>query len=762
MKKVLFGGLSVLGGAVVALALSAGPANADIVTPPGPPGSPGITQEQNATNDNGTEQHASSEPKTHQTNVNVPIAVLTYGSNNGDVNQSNEAKTEAEAENENSTDQGVEQGQDASSASGSSKCCASGSGGIDQQQNAANDNGTEQEAKSEPETKQANVNVPIAILAADSNNGDVNQRNKAETEADAENKNSTSQGVEQDQHATSDGSGSSCGCDRKEPPKGPPTMAATAVPLPPPGNGHGSGIHQEQNGANDNGTEQYAYADPKTEQVNVNFPISVLSYGSNNGDVHQSNEAKTEAEAENKNWTDQWVGQEQKASSKGGSCGCENKGPHGPPEPRAFLNGEHEAGDGIDQSQNGVNQNETSQEAKSEPYTKQTNVNAPISILAIHANNGDVNQSNQAWTDADAKNKNGTEQGVGQRQWATSGDAKHGDQRGGKHGDCGCNGGGGPIHQEQNGVNQNATEQHAYSAPETKQKNWNSPVSFLAIGTNNGDVNQSNKAWTDADAKNENWTGQWIGQEQKASSNGGNSCGCEHKGPHGPPAPMVVNGEHGDGINQTQNGVNQNETSQEAKSEPYTKQENVNVPVAILAIGSNNGGKHDSCGCDKHSSREDGGVNQSNEAWTDADASNRNGTEQGIDQNQWAKSEGSKCCPRDGKSYDKKGYGPHGESKGRCGCDHRSGGNSGPIHQEQNAVNQNATEQHAYAKPETKQKNWNSPFSFLAIGTNNGDVNQRNKAWTDADATNENWTGQWIGQQQKASSGGKEANKARH
>jgi len=46
-----------------------------------------------------------------QTNVNVPIAILSKGSNNGDVNQSNKGDTSSSAQNNNGTEQSNHQNQ---------------------------------------------------------------------------------------------------------------------------------------------------------------------------------------------------------------------------------------------------------------------------------------------------------------------------------------------------------------------------------------------------------------------------------------------------------------------------------------------------------------------------------------------------------------------------------------------------------------------------------------------------------------------------
>ncbi|MGA8364951.1 MAG: hypothetical protein WB709_10570 [Solirubrobacteraceae bacterium] len=78
-----------------------------------------LKQVQSATNQNTTEQSASSEASSQQTNINAPVAIDSPGSNNGDVNQSNDANTQASSENNNDTEQGNTQTQNADTGSGS-------------------------------------------------------------------------------------------------------------------------------------------------------------------------------------------------------------------------------------------------------------------------------------------------------------------------------------------------------------------------------------------------------------------------------------------------------------------------------------------------------------------------------------------------------------------------------------------------------------------------------------------------------------------
>src|SRR4051794_18159329 len=162
-------------------------------------------------------------------------------------------------------------------------------------------------------------------------------------------------------------------------------------------------LDQVQQATNSNSTSQSADSTATTKQANVNAPVSVLSKGSNNGDVDQSNDAPTGAASGNSNGTYQSNDQDQHGSVQGGgssSCGCDQ--PNG--------------GSNATQDQSASNQNETKQDASSEATTKQVNVNAPVSVLSKDSNNGDVNQSNDAKTIAKSENENNTTQSNDQEQ----------------------------------------------------------------------------------------------------------------------------------------------------------------------------------------------------------------------------------------------------------------------------------------------------------------------------------------------------------
>ncbi|MEX2439575.1 MAG: hypothetical protein WD739_06815 [Actinomycetota bacterium] len=499
LKRALLG--AVLSGG--ALVIGGGIASADVLSDTVDDAA-AIVQDQSASNDNSTEQNSDAQAETQQTNVNVPVSVLSSGSNNGDVHQSNDAHTNAAAGNANSTEQGVQQDQDATSGgkdSGSScdKCYGDheDGGDVDQGQEAHNSNDTEQNSSASAGTEQTNINVPVSILSSGSNNGDVHQSNDGNTKAESFNDNATTQSIGQDQLVTTDDAGSPCDkC-----------------------GGSAGDIVQSQDGTNANSTTQDATSEATTHQVNVNAPVSILSSGSNNGDVHQGNDAHTNAAAGNANSTEQGVQQDQDATSggKGSGSSCHS------------CYEDHGNGGDIVQSQSGSNENATEQDASATATTEQTNINAPLSILSSGSNgsscgcggSGDVDQSNDANTKAEAYNANATEQWIGQDQKATSGsgDGGHdGYDRSGYGDGCGCHEsrGGGDVTQSQDGSNANETKQDAAATAETTQENKNLPFSFLSSGSNGGDVRQGNDAHTTAGAFNWNETKQGIWQDQAA------------------------------------------------------------------------------------------------------------------------------------------------------------------------------------------------------------------------------------------------------
>jgi hypothetical protein len=266
--------------------------------------------------DNGTEQHADSSAETKQENKNTPFALFAVGSNNGKVDQFNQADTKSKSENSNQTSQDLNQDQNAKfegrdhrdcgcrdkgqgdnngdswgngneSRGGQCGCDHKGRGDKGQDSNGASqqgtvDNWTKQHADSSAKTEQTNVNAPISIFSVGSNNGKVDQYNQADTRSKSENGNETNQQADQQQNVS--------GKD---------------------GHGADGGQSASQKGSVSNSTGQDATSYAKTKQVNVNAPISVFSVGSNNGDVHQGNNANTASSSSNWNGTDQSASQSQ-------------------------------------------------------------------------------------------------------------------------------------------------------------------------------------------------------------------------------------------------------------------------------------------------------------------------------------------------------------------------------------------------------------------------------------------------------------------
>jgi hypothetical protein len=245
--------------------------------------------------DNGTEQHADSSAETRQKNKNVPFSLFAVGSHNGKVDQFNQADTTARSENSNKTFQKLHQDQNAEfegrdhrddcgchdEGRGDDKGRGDkGHGSDGASQHGTVDNWTKQHADSSAKTEQTNVNAPISIFSVGSNNGKVDQYNQADTRSKSENGNETYQQADQRQDVS--------GKD---------------------GRGADGGESASQEGTVSNGTDQDARSYAKTKQVNVNAPISVFSVGSNNGDVHQGNDANTDSSSSNWNGTGQSASQ---------------------------------------------------------------------------------------------------------------------------------------------------------------------------------------------------------------------------------------------------------------------------------------------------------------------------------------------------------------------------------------------------------------------------------------------------------------------
>jgi len=217
---------------------------------------------------------ASSATQIAPSNSNISVRVLSPG-NDGDVTQSNTAKSSADASNDADTTQNSTQD-------------ASGSGGV---QFATQDATTLQGALAESSAKQIHPENSSTSVRVGSfgNGGSVKQSNTADSSADASNDADVDQTVSQDPHG-----GSSCGC-----------------------GGSGGSL---QAAGQSSGVLQGAFAASSATQIkpsNENNPVRIKSWG-DDGSVTQSNTAKSDADASNTADVDQTAEQEQ----EGGSCGC--------------------------------------------------------------------------------------------------------------------------------------------------------------------------------------------------------------------------------------------------------------------------------------------------------------------------------------------------------------------------------------------------------------------------------------------------------
>ena len=167
----------------------------------------------------------------------------------------------------------------------------------------------------------------------------------------------------------------------------------------------------------------------------------------------------------------------------------------------------------------------------------------------------------------------------------------------------------------QYGKVENGTQQYADSKAKTEQENKNIPFSFFEVGTNNGKVDQFNKADTQSKSENSNKTWQDLNQDQNVKNEGqrGNDCGCNDKG-WGNGKGRGDNGDDSRSVPEQQVG---NRTKAPPESSAETEQTRVNVPDRrLFRVGSNNG-------------KEDRSVRNAN---TDSSSSNWNKTSRSLNQ----------------------------------------------------------------------------------------------------------------------------------
>ena len=306
-----------------------------------------LQQAAHPTND--TTQESSADASSKQSNVNLPVAIVSSDANNGDVDQSNTATNSASSSNANGTGQAVTQTADQTVIGGGEavvhpaepgepthpvepatteptttepgtdpECGCDepvdpGTGDDEDQsteatveQSAPVSNDTTQDSEAAASSEQTNVNLPIAVLSPNSNNGDVNQGNTATNTATSSNSNSTSQSVTQTADQEVDGSDAAahpavvsepapCGCE-DEWTEGESDHSTTTGDV-------------QQSASPSNTTTQDSSASASSHQVNINAPISILGFDANNGDVNQSNTSSNSASSANANSTGQSVTQ---------------------------------------------------------------------------------------------------------------------------------------------------------------------------------------------------------------------------------------------------------------------------------------------------------------------------------------------------------------------------------------------------------------------------------------------------------------------
>src|SRR5262245_32579236 len=312
-------------------------------------------------------------------NSNISVRVLSPG-DNGDVSQSNSASSEANASNDADTHQSASQDQ------------GSGSGVQDATQKADTDQGAAA-LSSAKQIEPSNSNISVRVLSK-GDDGKVTQSNDASSEANASNDASTKQSVDQDQ------GGSSCGCHVSD----------------------DGGVQASKQNAS---TDQKALAASSATQIkpsNSNISVRVLSKG-DNGDVSQSNSASSEANASNDADTHQSASQDPRS---GGSA-----------------------------DQAATQKAETDQGAAALSSAKQiepSNSNDSVRV-GSKGDGGDVEQSNDVSSEANASNDADTKQSVDQDQGGSS---------------CGCHGSEGLALQVAG--QESETDQGAIAASSAEQK----------------------------------------------------------------------------------------------------------------------------------------------------------------------------------------------------------------------------------------------------------------------------------------------------
>jgi hypothetical protein len=438
-------------------------------------------------------------------NSNISVRVLSPG-DDGDVSQTNEATSNATAGNLNATEQTAEQTQTGDSC----KCGHDGTQVIGQSAD------SDQKAAAVSETvqeKPSNTNISVRVLSP-GDDGDVTQVNEASSDATAGNANITKQDADQTQAGGSglQTIGQSADSDQKAfagsltAQKGATNENVSVRVLSP---GDGGSVTQTNTASSDatagninatkqtgsqehtgdackckhGGTQligQSADNDQKAAALsatiqekpsNTNTPIRVLSKG-DDGDVTQTNEASSTANAGNLNATGQTADQTQ----TGGSCKC---------------------GRGTQLIGQSAKSDQDAAAIAATFQVKPSNTNSPVRVLS-KGDSGDVTQTNEASSTANAGNLNAT--------WQTADQSQSGAW-------CKCWRGAQLIGQSA----QSDQDAEAISATfQVEPSNTNEPFRVLSKG-DDGDVSQTNEATSTATAGNLNATKQAATQAQGGS-----------------------------------------------------------------------------------------------------------------------------------------------------------------------------------------------------------------------------------------------------
>jgi hypothetical protein len=655
------------------------------------------TAEQKADNDQ-LAAAASFATQSGASNTNAPIRVGSKG-DGGSVSQSNSVSSEAESTNDNDTHQSIDQDPSGSKKDGHD--CGCDSTGI---QTATQKADSEQAALSLSAAKQEhakNTNAPVRV-GSKGDDGRVTQSNDVSSEAEAKNDNDTKQSVDQDIHGAS-GTGIQT-ADQKASNAQLAAAASFAV----------------QNGAS-----------------NTNKPTRVGSKG-DGGSVSQSNSVSSEAESKNDNDTHQSVDQDQSGSKDGHKCGCDSTGIQ-----TATQKADSEQ---VALSLSAAEQNFGKSECGCHSGG---NSNAPVRV-GSKGDDGRVKQSNDVSSEAESKNDNDTKQTVDQDLEGASGT--------------------GIQTADQKASNAQLAAAASF-ATQNGASNTNKPIRVGSKG-DGGSVSQSNSVSSEAESTNDNDLRQSIDQDPSGSKKDGHECGCDSTGiqvasqdaynaqaalslskaeqehAKNTNAPVRVGSKGDDGRVTQSNDVS---SEAEAKNDNDTKQDidqdihgasgtgiqvgyqsAANLQLAGAASAAVQKGASNENAPVRVKSKGDGGsVSQSNDVSSEAESKNDNDTKQELDQDL-------------------------GGSKGHgCGCDSIGIQVAGQQSKSAQAAFAGSLAVQDFGKSECgchSGGNSNAPVRVFSKG-DDGSVNQRNSADSEAEATNRNDTDQDADQTLSGGSG---------